>query len=78
LRNFLLWEEIIVFWDGHELRSRAEAGSLARGCQGKGVLGRISAVFAIAVGWHGQAEGTCPEMGHAAEKIHGLFRVSFL
>ena len=37
---------------------------------------RSFAVFAIAMGGHGQAEGTCPEMGHAAEKIYGLFRVS--
>jgi hypothetical protein len=44
----------------------------------QGELGRISAVLAVAVGDYGQAEGMGPEMGHAAEKIYRIFRISIL
>ena len=48
-----------------------------QGVSKEGGLERIFAILAITVGGHGQAEGMCAEMGHAAEKVHGLFRVSF-
>ena len=42
------------------------------------VLERGFAVFTVAVGGYGQAEGICPKMGHPAEKVYGFFRVSVL
>ena len=42
------------------------------------VLERGFAVFTVAVGGYGQAKGMCPEMGHAAEKIYGFFRIFVL
>ena len=57
---------------------RTEGRRQKKGVFKIGVLERSFAVLAVAVGGHGEAEGMGPEMGHAAEKIYGLFRVSLL
>ena len=47
-------------------------------CQERWILEGSFAVFAVAVGGDGQAEGMSPKMGHPAEKIHGFFRIFVL